>query len=260
MSERDLNGKVILITGGTQGVGEAVARACARAGAQGLIIGGRNSERGGQVARELSDAGCPTHLVAADLSSADACRGLVAAADREFGRLDGVVNAAGATNRGTIDDTSVELWDFIFAVNVRAPFIITQDAQRLMKREKIEGSIVNILSVSAVCGPDFLTAYSTSKGALMTLTRNTAHSLRQDRIRVNGINLGWTDTPNEHKVQLAMGQPENWLELAEDEQPFGRLVKPSDAASLSLFLLSPQSGIMTGAIIDLDQNILGAEE
>ena len=82
--------------------------------------------------------------------------------------------------------------------------------------------------------------------------------MRSDRIRVNGINMGWADTPNEHKVKIAEGEPDDWLVRAESEQPFGRLVKATDVARLTLFLLGPCSGIMTGAVVDYDQNVMGA--
>src|SRR3546814_18630078 len=99
-------------------------------------------------------------------------------------------------------------------------------------------------------GQPFLTAYSASKGALAVLTKNVAHALRRDRIRVNGINIGWSDTPNEHKVQReAMGRGPDWLAEAEAAQPFGRLIKPNDVDRLTAFLLCPDSGVITGSII-----------
>jgi len=127
-----------------------------------------------------------------------------------------------------------------------------------MRRQEEGGSIVNIISMSSYGGQPYLSAYASSKGALVTLTKNTAHALRQDRIRVNGINVGWMDTPNEHIVQRVMGKPANWLKKAEAAQPFGRLVKPLDVAYLTAFLLSDQAEMMTGAIIDFDQNVMGA--
>ena len=120
------------------------------------------------------------------------------------------------------------------------------------------GGIVNIITMSSHGGQPKLTAYAASKGALATLTRNLGHALRRDRIRVNGLNIGWTDTPNEHKVQLAEGQPENWLTAAEAAQPYGRLIKPADVAEATLFLLGPGSGVMTGSVIDYDQMVIGA--
>ncbi|UCF99431.1 MAG: SDR family oxidoreductase [Spirochaetaceae bacterium] len=100
--------------------------------------------------------------------------------------------------------------------------------------------------------------YSVSKGALATLTKNTAHALRRDRIRVNGICIGRMYTPHEHQVQLESGQPENWLELVEKEKPFKRLLRPRDVAYLTAYLLSNRSEMMTGALIDFDQKVIGA--
>ena len=90
------------------------------------------------------------------------------------------------------------------------------------------------------------------------MTKNVAHAVRFDRIRVNGLNIGWTDTPGEHRIKKLEGQPENWLEIGEAAQPFGRLIKVDDVANACLFLLGPQSGIMTGSVIDCDQMVMGA--
>jgi len=177
--------------------------------------------------------------------------------DNRFGRVDGLVNAAADTNRGTLQDTSVEFWDYQFAVNVRAPFLLVQETSKIMIRENIAGSIVNVLSVAAYCGLENLVSYSSSKGALSTFTKNVANGLRQHRIRVNGINLGWTDTPAEHVVQRAQGSPDNWLELAEQQSPFGRLLKPDDVGHLATYLLSDDSGVLTGSNIDFSQRVMG---
>jgi NAD(P)-dependent dehydrogenase (short-subunit alcohol dehydrogenase family) len=146
----------------------------------------------------------------------------------------------------------------MFAVNARAPFLLIQGAARIMKREGRGGAIVNIITMSSHGGQPKLVPYSASKGALVTLTKNVAHGLLEDRIRVNGLNIGWANTPNEHAVQLAEGQPENWLELAEARQPFGRLISTGDVANAVLFLISADSGVMTGSVIDFDQTIIGA--
>jgi NAD(P)-dependent dehydrogenase (short-subunit alcohol dehydrogenase family) len=215
------------------------------------------------VAAEIDNLGCPAEVVALDLGDVANCRRVVAACEDRFGHLHGLVNAAGLTDRGGIDDTSQETWDRLFAVNVRAPFFLTQEAVKLMRRNPIAGqqqagSIVNIITMSSHGGQPKLTAYAASKGALATLTRNLGHALRRDRIRVNGLNIGWTDTPNEHKVQLAEGQPEDWLTAAEAAQPYGRLIKPTDVAEATLFLLGSGSGVMTGSVIDYDQMVIGA--
>lgn len=253
----DLTGKVVLVTGGTSGVGEATAMSVAEAGAAGVAITGRNAERGARVVEQLEAAGSVGLFVAAELADVQQCRGVVAECDRKFGRIDGLVNAAADTNRGTLDETTPEFWDQIFAVNVRGPFFLIQEAVRVMRREDLAGCIVNILSVAAYCGMDNLVAYSSSKGALRTLTKNTANGLRQFRIRVNGINLGWTDTPAEHVVQAKQGSPDTWLQTAESVSPFGRLIKPDDVAKLCLYLLSDDSGILTGSTIDYTQRVMG---
>jgi len=252
-----LTGSVIIVTGGTQGVGEAVALHCADTGAAGVVICGRQDDKGTAVAAAIEQRGCAAEYVQADLSIVEDCRRVVHRCDERFGRVNGLVNAAADTNRATLDETTVEFWDYQFAVNVRAPFLLTQECVRIMRREQIAGSIVNILSVAAYCGMSRLTAYSSTKGALSTFTKNSANALRGDCIRVNGIHLGWTDTPNEHVVQRQQGSPENWLELAENASPFGRLLKPDDVARLCVYLLSDESGILTGSNIDYSQRVMG---
>ncbi|MDP8241232.1 MAG: SDR family oxidoreductase [Candidatus Hatepunaea meridiana] len=250
--------KNIIVTGGTQGLGRSSACYLAEQGASGIVICGRNQENGKKVAKTITSMGCECVYVSADLAKPDDCRHVVGTCDKYFGRVDGLVNAAGLSTRGTLENTTVELWDQLFAVNVRAPFILSQEVARLMKRERIAGSIVNIITISSHGGQPYLTAYCASKGALVTFTKNIAHALRYNRIRVNGLNIGWMDSPNEHIIQKAMGKLDNWLELAEAEQPFKRLLKPLDVAKLVAYLLSDDSMMMTGAIIDFDQNVIGA--
>lgn len=252
-----LTGKVVIITGGTQGLGEGIARYLADLGAAGLVICGRSEDRGQMVAMALAGGGCQSLYVQADLANEADCRRVVQVCDEQFGRVDGLVNAAGLTARGTLEDTSVALWDEMFAVNTRAPFILMQESVRVMKREGQGGSIVNILSMSSHGGQPYITAYCASKGALATLTKNAAHALRFDRIRVNGLNIGWTYTTNEDKVQKAMGKPDNWLEEVEAGMPFKRLLRPRDVAGLTAYLLSDEAQMMTGSLIDFDQYVIG---
>jgi NAD(P)-dependent dehydrogenase (short-subunit alcohol dehydrogenase family) len=258
---RQLAGKIAVITGGTQGLGEAVARLFAARGAQGIVICGRNAERGRVVAAEISVSGCRAEYVKADLISVDDTRAVMRAADRAFGRVDALVNAAGITDRGTIFDTSPELFDRMFAINVRAPFFLMQDAAKIMRRERIAGAIVNVLSMSAHGGQPFITAYSGSKGALATLTKNAAFSVMPWRIRVNGLNIGWMNTPGEDRIMRRNhGAEDGWMEKASAEQPFGRLIEPDEVARACAFLCSEESGMMTGSIIDFDQSVLGCWE
>ena len=135
----NLNGKIAVVTGGTQGLGEAIARLFAERGAAGIVICGRNAQRGERVASDISSAGCPTVFVKADLASVADCRKVVAKADERFGRVDALVNAAALTDRGDIFDTTEERYNEIFDVNVRAPFFLIQETVRIMRREKIAG-------------------------------------------------------------------------------------------------------------------------
>jgi hypothetical protein len=256
---RLLEGKIAVVTGGTQGLGEAVARRFAEEGAAGLVICGRNTARGAAVAAELTAGGVTTRYVSADLGLVEDCRRVIAAADAAFGKLHVLVNAAAITDRGTILDTSPALFDHMFAVNVRAPFFLMQDAAKLMRREKIAGAIVNIQSMSAHGGQSFITAYCASKGALATLTKNVAYSLMPDHIRVNGLNIGWMDSPGETRIQRQYHHaPDDWLAAAEAKQPFGRLIKPAEVARSVAYLASDESGLMTGSVIDFDQQVVGA--
>jgi NAD(P)-dependent dehydrogenase (short-subunit alcohol dehydrogenase family) len=256
-----LSGKVAIVTGGTQGLGEAIARLFGERGAAGIVICGRNAKGGERVASEISAAGCPTVFVQADLAKVADCRKVVAKADERFGRVDALVNAAALTDRGNIFDTTEERYNEIFDVNVRGPFFLIQESVRIMQREKIAGSIVNIQSMSAHGGQPFNTAYCASKGALATLTRNVAHSLLKFRIRVNGLNIGWMSTPGEDHIQKTYhGAKDGWLEEAVQAKPFGRLIDPKEVARACAYLCSDESGLMTGSNIDFDQNVLGTSD
>ena len=250
--------KIAVVTGGTQGLGETTARLFAERGAAGIVICGRNFERGEQVARSISGFGCPTEFVHADLANIDECRSVIAATEETFGKVHALVNCAAITDRGTILDTSPELFDRMFAINVRAPFFLMQDAAKLMKQGGIHGTMVNVISMSGHGGQPFICPYSASKGALITLTKNAAFSLMRDRIRINGLTIGWMDTPGEHRIQTEVhGADDNWLEQAEKELPFGRLLKTTEVARAIAFLCSEESGMMTGSIVDFDQSVLG---
>lgn len=252
-----LQGKVILVTGSTQGLGEEIARLSVERGAAGIVLTGRSAERGEALAAVLGSAQCRVIFVQAELASSAACQEIISRADREFGRVDGLVNAAACTERGTLEATSAKHWDKIMAINLRAPFLLIQGAVRIMQREGTGGSIVNIQSMSAHGGTPNLTAYSVSKGGLGILTRNAAHSQRAHKIRVNALNIGWMATPAEHAVQRLEGQPEDWLQAADKGAPFGRILRPRDVAGMTAYLLSDEACMMTGALVDFDQHVMG---
>ena len=253
------SGKVAVITGSTLGLGEATARLLAARGAKGLVICGRSRERGLALAEELSSQGCPTRFQPADLSRVEDLGPIIARADTEFGQLDILVNCAGVGPRGTIWDTNLATYEYIFAVNMRAPYFLTQAAIKLMDRGGQGGAICSVGSISGYGGQPYINAYSASKGALMSFTRNTAFSLLRHRIRINVLNIGWAQTPTEHIVQTtSQGQPDDWVERANRELPFGRLVQPDEVARAIAFLTSDESGLMTGSLVDFDQYVIGA--
>jgi NAD(P)-dependent dehydrogenase (short-subunit alcohol dehydrogenase family) len=258
-----LAGKIVAVTGGTQGLGEAIARASADNGATGLVLCGRNEAKGNAVADDISGgkSGTKAVFVRADLRHVADARSVIATADAAFGRVDVLVNAAGVTDRGSILDTTEERFDDIFAVNVRAPFFLIQEAAKIMIRERIAGAIVNIQSMSAHGGQPFISAYCASKGALATLTRNVAHSLVRHRIRVNGLNIGWMSTPGEDRIMKTYhGAQDGWLEEAAATRPFGRLIDPKEVARACIYLGSDESGLITGANIDFDQTVVGVSD
>jgi NAD(P)-dependent dehydrogenase (short-subunit alcohol dehydrogenase family) len=254
-----VKGRVVIVTGSTQGVGLAIAQAAARAGAEGLILTGRDASKGKSAVADIERSGTPALFVAADLEQSDAPDLIFDAALKRFHHVDGLVNSAALTDRGSLVDADVKFWDRLFAVNARAPFFLMQRLVNHLRERKAPGSIVNILSVHARGGAPELAVYASSKSALAGLTKNTAHAHRFDRIRVNGIILGWVDSPGERQMQaVTLGKGEGWLAKAAASMPFGRLLNPDDVARLSLFLLSAASEPMSGALIDYTQNVFGA--
>ncbi|MCY4411662.1 MAG: SDR family oxidoreductase [Caldilineaceae bacterium] len=258
-SHISLQGKFAVVTGSTQGLGEAAVRLFAERGAAGVIVSGRNADRGNAVAEDLRAGGCQAHFVQADLADVDACGSIVAEADRQFGALHVLVNCGALTVRGNIWDTTSALFDQMIAVNARAPFLLMQDACKLMRREGNGGAIVNISSVASYGSEQFLLPYTASKSALNAMTKNVAFAVMRYQIRVNALAVGWMDSPAEDFIQRKFhSDGEDWLEAAEREQPFGRLLKTDEVARAIAFLASDESGMMTGTIIDFDQSVRGA--
>jgi NAD(P)-dependent dehydrogenase (short-subunit alcohol dehydrogenase family) len=254
--------KVLLVTGAAQGVGRAVALEAARSGAAAIILTDRNTQRADEVVSEILKLGAKTAFIAADLKEQDAPARILSAAIHQFGRLDGLVNAAGLSDRGSVAEADIALFDHLFAVNTRAPMFLMQGLIRHLKEREAPGSIVNILSFQAHGARVNLAVYGATKAALSLLTKNAAFAHRKDRIRICGINLGWADTPGEREMQaVKLGKGEPWLAEAESRMPWGRLIQPEDVAHLTLFLLSDASIPMTGALIDQEQySVLGVPD
>lgn len=248
-----LLGKSLVVTGAASGIGAAVARLAAASGAR-LLLTDRDAEGLKRVAAELG-----SEAVVADLLDPEAPRAIASAALARLGSIDGLVNAAGLTTRADFRTATTEVWDRLFAVNARAPFFLMGEAIADMTVRRAPGAIVNILSMNAHCGGPELAVYAATKGALQTLTKNAAHAHLRDRIRVNGINLGWTDTPAERVMQAeTLGKGESWLREAAAGTPLGRLLLPEEAARLAVFLLADASAPMTGVVMDLEQRVTGA--
>ena len=252
-----LEDKVVLIHGGTQGVGAAIARAAARQGAT-VAVTGRRSEIGDALVNELREAGVEASYVQADVADVAEVQAATAAVITRHGRVDCLVNAAGLTTRGTLLDTTPELFDAHVAVNLRAPFFAMQAVVADLRRRGAPGTIVNIISSSELGGQPYLAPYVAAKAGLAGLTRNVAHAHRWDRIRINGLDIGWTDTEGEDAIQRQFHDADDrWRERAAESVPMGKLGQPDEIADFVVFLLSDRSGVVTGSVIDWDQNVLG---
>ena len=254
MAEPLLTDKIVLISGGTQGVGGGIARAAIAEGAT-VVVTGRRRDVGEAFAATLGPA---ASFVACDVADVDQARAAVATTIERHGRVDALVNAAGLTSRGSLLDTTPELFDQHVAVNLRGPFFLMQAVVADMVRRGSPGTIVNVLTMSSHGGQAYLAPYSATKAGLAGLTRNAAHAHRWDRVRVNGINIGWTQTEGEDVVQREFhAADDTWLDQAGASQPMGQLGQVDDMAALAVLLLSARSGVVTGSVIDWDQNVIG---
>ena len=250
--------KVIIVTGSTQGSGAETAKLFASRGAKAITICGRQELKGLEVKKEIESHGTKCLFVKADLANVDDCKKIVSSTDKEFGTVNTLVNVAGYTERGTILSASIENFDKNFSINARAPFILMQESIKIMIRDKNKGTIASVLSMAMYSGMPFIVAYSGSKAALAIMTKNIANSVSGHQIRVNALNIGWTDTPAEHDIQTRVhNKGENWLAKDESKVPFKRLTKPIDVARGLAFMCSEESGLMTGSVIDFDQTVNG---
>ena len=228
-----LEGKAALVTGAAGGIGGAVARAFAEAGAR--VVG---------VDREEADLVC-------DLSRADEAERAVAAADERLGRLDVVFNGAGISGRrlgdGPVDTCTEEAWDSVLAANLKSVFLCSKFAIPALRRAG-GGAVVNLSSVLGLVGSELFDthAYAASKGAIVALTRAMAAAYARDGIRVNAICPGWTETP------LLEGLERTKLER---QIPLGRLGQPDEIAGLVVYLASDAAAFITGSALRIDGGI-----
>jgi NAD(P)-dependent dehydrogenase (short-subunit alcohol dehydrogenase family) len=255
----DHHDTVAVVTGGSQGLGFAIAERLIADGCRAILISGRDQAKGARAAADLSSRGAEVRFVAAEMGDPLAAGGLIAAAAGAFGRVTALVNAAAVTDRASILDCTPAEWDRQMGANAKGPFFAIQALAQAAIAGGHPASVVNILSVAALCGQSFLAPYAASKAALLNVTKNAANALARHRIRVNGINVGWMDTPGEDLIQKKWhAAPDDWLARAEAAKPFGSLVKPPSVAGLVSYLLSDDAGVMTGSIIDFDQHVTGA--
>lgn len=248
-----------LIIGGSQGLGLAVARQLIEDGCRQIVISGRDAEKGERTARQLRADGAEASFARVDMGDAGSIRELVDTSASRMGGINVLVNAAADSSRGDVFDTDPRDWDRIMDINAKGPFFALQRVAQLARDGSYSATVVNILSMVIYCGQSYLAAYSASKAALANVTRNAAQSLRHHGIRVNGVACGWMNTPGEDAVQRKWhGAADGWLEKAAAAQPFGQLVEPADVAELVSYMAGPRSGVMTGSIVDFDQNVAGA--
>jgi len=252
-----LDGKVVLVTGGTQGVGAGVARAAAREGAV-VAVTGRRPGIGEALAASLREGGADAMFVRSDVADVSQARSAVAAVIDAHGRVDCLVNSAGLTARGSLLDTTPELFDAHIAVNLRGPFFTMQAVVRDLLARQAAGTVVSIISSSEHGGQSYLAPYVAAKAGLAGLTRNAAHAHRWDRVRINGLDIGWTETEGEDATQRAFhAADDTWPQQAATRLPMGKLGQVDEIADFVVFLLSERSGVVTGSVIDWDQNVLG---
>jgi len=244
-----LDGKVAIITGGASGIGRASALTFLREGAR-VVIGDLNEASVGETVALAQAQGTGDRLASlrVDVSAERDVAGLVALAVARFGGLDCLFNNAGVGGAfGPIGETTVEEWDFTFAVLVRGVFLGIKHGAARMKAQGRGGSIINTASIAGIGGGAGPHAYSAAKAAVANLSRAVSAELAAHRIRVNAIAPGMIKTP------LAMGRREEaWDRLARAKQPWPDLGLPEHIADTALFLASDDSRFITGQVIVVD--------
>ena len=246
-----LQNKVIIVTGSTTGIGKAIALRCEAEGAR-VIIHGLEQEMGESVLNELGKENAALHIE--DISKEGCPDRLVALAVASFGQLDAVVNNAAMVVSSNILTTDSSFLRKVIEVNTIAPFALIKAALPHLTKQR--GCVLNIGSVNAYSGEPDLFAYSVSKGALMTMTRNLGDTLhRENGVRVNQINPGWVLTETEIQRKKDQGLAEDWFKNIPDVYaPAGRILKPSEMAAAAVYWLADESGPISGQVVDLEQH------
>ncbi|MCI4663915.1 MAG: SDR family oxidoreductase [Neomegalonema sp.] len=245
-----LDGRKILVTGSHSGIGFAIAQAAAAAGAEVAIHARRAVDLGSAEQR----FGGSVVSVLGDLADPQTPARMVDEAASKLGGLDGVVNNAALLSRSTLGEETAEHLDAMMAVNLRAPILLTQAAVPHLEARPGGGAVVNIGSINAYCGAPNLLAYSASKAALATATRNIADGALGAHFRINQINVGWTLTESEMRLQREEGRSDDWLDRVPPEfAPRGAILQPEEVASHVVFWLSDRSAPANGQVYELEQ-------
>ncbi|MEI8080038.1 MAG: SDR family oxidoreductase, partial [bacterium] len=213
-----------------------------------VVVGGRNAADGAQVVAEIQARYAQDALfVQGDVRQLEACANLICSGVKRFGRIDGLVNYTGILPICPLLDTDEELFDDIFATNVKSAFYCTRYAVEQMLKVG-GGSIVNMGSLHAYAGDKDRAAYACSKAAMLALTKHVAKNYAADRIRANWVTMGWVATPGELALRKAQGKDAGWLAATAGKvMPMGRLQTDADNVSGVVFLLSDESSQITGA-------------
>jgi 2-dehydro-3-deoxy-D-gluconate 5-dehydrogenase len=243
----DLTGKVALVTGGNSGIGEAMARGLARAGAA-IVIAGRNQEKNSAVAAAIGALGAKTVALQADVSDEASCRALADETASRLGRLDILVNNAGTNIRKAPEAYSLDEWRTVLETNLTSVFVTSQAAHVHMKRGG-GGKIINIGSMLSIFGAAFAAPYGASKGGVVQLTKGFATAWAKDNIQVNAVLPGWIDTPLTTQARIDVDGLHDRV-LA--RTPAGRWGVPDDLAGIAVFLASAASNFITGVAIPVD--------
>ena len=247
MSAFDLTGRVALITGGNGGIGLGMARGLARAGAT-VMIAGRNAEKNGAAIADLKALGATCDAMTVDVADEDACRAMPEAVKAKFGRLDILINNAGIAHTGRPQKMTMTDWNAVMQTNVTSVFVACQAAYPIMKVDG-GGKIINIGSIYSLFGAPINAAYSTSKGAIVQLTKSLAAAWATDNIQVNAILPGWIDTD---MTRTARTSPTAFNDNVLNRTPVGRWGVIDDLEGPAEFLASSASDFVTGASLAVD--------